>query len=249
MKEKIKKKLKITNRQHIVDIQNALGKGNDCLGGSYYFDFSDTDIEKFLQEIKKEDKGKFNKSVCYYYIYMQSLSFLRKYKLKDEDPPVKYLYYNVWSNIALSIMFSTIEKLVIKKPKPFIEFLKDNFQKIKKPQDIEILGREHKELNSSIVDYIYFFYKKNLSKKDQVSLEKCYCDNCDLKKIIKNILYGDVRSGFIHSASIKSLPKYEIGFTEKENGIFELSQELNTERFIYLSWKAIFKYFNYPKDL
>lgn len=235
------------DKEYVNQIQKSLGKGNNCLGGNYYFDFSDEELDEFLKNIiNSADRDKFNELVCNYYIYMESLSFLRIYEVKEKDSIIKYFYYSVWSNIAISIIFSLVEKIIPKSKTSFVNFLKDNFERIKIPGDIEILSKEHKESNNSTVNYIFSFYSDNLSEKDKGVLEKCF-KNKDFKKIIKDNLYGKMRSNLTHSLDIRSLPQHKVGFNNKEN-IIELSNELNAERFIYLSWKAIFKYYGYSKD-
>jgi len=234
-------------RDYIIQIKKALGSGNNCLGGYYYFDFLDKELDEFLQNMSSVDRDNFNELVCNYYIYMESLSLLRSYKIKPEDSIVKSFYYNAWSNIALSIMFSLIERITLKSQQiPFVNFLKNNFKRIKTPEDIKTLSKEHKKLNNSIVDSIFSFYTDNLSERDKEKIEKCF--NTDFRRIVKDILYGKIRTNLVHSLNIESLPQNEAGFSEEGN-IIELSNELNTERFIYLSWKAIFKYFGYSKDL
>ncbi len=237
----------MTHQEYVNQIQRSLGKGNNCLGGNYYFDFSNEELDKFLQNMSSIDRNKFNELVCNYYVYMESLSFLRGYKIKEGDSVVTYFYYNVWSNIAISIIFSLIEKTISKSQISFVNFLKNNFEKIKTPSDIDALSKEHKKLNYSIADYIFSFYSNNLSENDRGILKKCFKSR-DFKKIIKDNLYGKMRSNLVHSLDIKSLPQYEVGFSKKGD-VFELSDELNAERFVYLSWKAVFKYFGYSKDL
>ncbi|MDD3940440.1 MAG: hypothetical protein PHQ01_02610 [Candidatus Pacebacteria bacterium] len=235
------------NEEHINQIQKALGKNNNCLGGNYYFNFSDEELKEFLQNMNSENRDKFNRLVCYYYIYMESLSFLRSYEVTKEDLPIKYLYYNVWSNIAISVIFSLVEKNIPKsKTITFVKFLKNNFEDIKKEGDIDILSAKHKKLNNSIIEHIYSFYCKNLLEEDKKNIEKCF--NKSFKEIIKYYLYGQIRSGLVHSLNIRSLPQYETGFDIKGSAI-KVSNELNAEKFIYLSWKAIFKYFGYSKNL
>ena len=129
---------------------------------------------------------------------------------------------------------------------PFI-YLEKNFDRLKTKKDIDKLYKKWANDNPSIVENIYSFYDDNLSKEDKKSLKKCFPNDFTLKKIIKERLYGDTRRKFIHSLSIKSLPQHEVGFNKKE-GIIELSNELNAERFIYLSWKAILKHFNYKEN-
>lgn len=232
---------------YVAQIKKALGKDNNCLRGTYYFDFSNKELEEFLEKLDKKDRDEFNKTICSYYIYMESLSFLRDYEVKKGDPIIKYAYHDIWSNIVLSIMFSIIETLIERKTEsPFI-YLEENFDRLKTKKDIDKLYKEWANDNPSIVENIYSFYDDNLSKEDKKSLKKCFPNDFTLKKIIKERLYGDTRSKFIHSLSIKSLPQHEVGFNKKE-GIIELSNELNAERFIYLSWKAILKHFNYKEN-
>jgi hypothetical protein len=234
-------------KDYIIQIKKALGKGNNCLGGTYYFEFSDEKLEEFLKKMHKKDKDKFNKVICNYCIYMESLSFLRDYKIKKDDSAIKYFYHNVWSNIVLSIMFSIIETLIKRKTESPLIYLEKNFDKLKTKRDIDKLYKKWANDNPSIVENIYSFYNDNLSKEDEKSLKNCFSKDFTLKKILKDKLYGETRSKFIHSLSIESLPQYEIGFNKKE-GIIELSNELNAERFIYLSWKAILKHFNYKEN-
>lgn len=236
------------HKGYINQIQKALGKNNNCLGGNYYFDFSDEELKEFLQNMNSKNRDKFNRFVCNYYVYMESLSFLRSYEVTKKDSPIKYLYYNVWSNIAIFVIFSLVETIIPKSQTiTFVKFLKNNFKDIKKEGDIDILSEKHKKLNNSIVGYIYSFYLKNLSEEDKKSIEKCF-KNKNFQKIIKYYLYGEIRSGSAHSLNIKSLPQYETGLNIKGN-VIEVSNELNAEKFIYLSWKAIFKYFGYSKNL
>lgn len=232
---------------YITQIKKALGKDNNCLGGKYYFDFSNEELEKFLKKLDKKDRDEFNKTICSYYIYMESLSFLRDYKTKKGDPIIKYVYHDVWSNIALSIMFSIIEKLIKRKTESPLIYFEKNFDRLKTKNDIDELYEEWMKVNPSIIESIYSFYSDNLSKEDEKSLKKCFPNDFTLKKIIKERLYGDTRSKFIHSLSIKSLPQHEVGFNKKGD-VIELSNELNAERFIYLSWKAILKHFNYKEN-
>lgn len=232
---------------YIIQIKKALGKNNNCLGGTYYFDFSNEELEKLLENLNKKDRDEFNKAICSYYIYMESLSFLRNYKTKKKDSVIKYAYHDIWSNIGLSIIFSTVETLIKRKTESPLIYLKKNFGRLKTKEDIDKLYGEWTKANPSIVENIYSFYNENLSKEDKKSLEKCFPSNFTFKKIIKNVLYGDTRSKFIHSLSIKSLPQYEVRFNKKGD-ILELSNELNAERFIYLSWKAILKHLNYKEN-
>ena len=180
-----------------------------------------------------------------YYIYMESLSFLRSYEIKEGDSIEKYRYYSVWSNIAMTVIFSIIEKIDTKNSLSFVKFLINNFKEIKNSNDIKRLSEKHKQLNSSKADSIHSFYVKNLPKEEIGSIEKCF-DGVDFKDIIKKELYGKIRLNLVHYLSHESLSKYEVGFEEKGETLV-LSDELNAERFIYLSWKAVLRHFTHTK--
>lgn len=67
-----------------------------------------------------------------------------------------------------------------------------------------------------------------------------------MEDVVRQI-YGKIRSGFLHNMKFDSLPEDSLVILPEGEGKARLLENLNAGKFIYLSWKAIFRYFGYKK--
>lgn len=129
----------------------------------------------------------------------------------------------------------------------FKDYLKNNFDKIKEVSDIDKLNDKYfneypyKGSTANVVN----FFRNNLLQNDKDKVVKLYDkqkQNLSFDQIIGNI-YGKHRSGFCHQSKIFSMEPTSCGIDIGEDGTLYVYANLSPEYFIFLSWKAIFKYF------
>lgn len=244
----------------VVYIKDILGPKNKCLGRDWRMNFSDN-LNIFLSDLPNEKSKKLIRVLGVFRIHMEPIWVLIRKEEKNENRDS--FSGEVWAKVAISIMTSLIDFLTKDTEVPrksFVDFLVENFLRIKNPQkDIKVLSDEHsRQYPPSIIKRIYEFYSAHLDDKDKEEMINKYTTerrlerkirSRDLKDVIQDI-YNNIRSGFLHGTGLENM-YVESEFFTSEDGYKTLTyhQTISASHFLYLSWKAIFRYFGFTGEI
>ena len=244
----------------VVYIKDILGPKNKCLGRDWRMNFSDN-LNIFLFDLPDEKRKKLIRILGVFRLHMEPIWVLIRKEEKNENRGS--FSGEVWAKVAISIMTSLIDFLTKDTEVPrksFVDFLAENFIiRIKNQEDIKILSNEHsQQYPPSIIKRLVEFYSMYLDAKDQEEIVNKYATERRLEgKIkIKNLkdvvqdIYNNIRSGFLHGTGLESMYT-ESEFFTSEDGYKTLTyhQTISVSQFLYLSWKAIFRYFGFTGEI
>jgi len=237
--------------QEIMDLTlKTLGDGSVCLGRRVTIVFDKEKLKDFFSGLSEQQKKLLGKNLQFFKTYMEPLDFIAK----EISGKSKNFFDNIpRSMLALHVIFSIIESLTdTGSKKDFVGYLKDNFDRIKTKMDIETLSKEGRLAHPSNNVRCAQFYKKYLTKKEQEELVRDYKsweDNHSNKfKNIEDVIediYGSMRSGFTHNLGYDHLRRQDFIFKFDQNDNLSAHGSVSIDRFLALSWEAIFRYFGF----
>jgi len=239
---------------YVRQIIETFGPTNKCFGGLYRLNFNEDDLRVFLGTLKK-DKVKFklfNQSVMFFSIHMKAIYSLIDKDITKTNNIIEGLYPHVWSKLALSIIFSIINEITKEPYKSFRQFLLDDFKPIRTKRELEKIYNTYNKNYPSITKILGKFYEDYLDKDDKNRIIKGYMPEEKKKlKSIKEIIgdmYGRMRSGFLHNMGM-TIPFHRDATFSLGRKYIKISENLSLSQFLFYSWKAIFRFFGYEKNI
>ena len=255
-----------TIEERVGQVLEILGTGNRCLGNSWALNFkNEKELHTLLASLEPEKLVALGKLLIYFKVNMESISSLLVDGERKSRTLPEMLAEMAWSNIAIAVMFSIVDKFTkgqITQRPSFVDFLKVRFATIEKPGDIETLAAEYdKRSPPSMRARLISFYSEFLTQEEIESVVRRYRsaerDKVkieDFSDVIKD-LYDRIRNGFLHAAGLEFLNtspfilKTNLEDKSTEPLTITFHSNLTPSEILFLGWKAIFVSLGYKGEI
>lgn len=246
----------------------SIGKDNKTLGRGWHVHMSEKTLKVFFNELDKEKRKSLYLALFNFYVVMENL---RKMLRQSKDEEAKYSIANnfaadIWSQFALGVITSIVEfvtqkdstLLNLQPTKSFLNHLKENIAFIKSGKDLDYLSKSYRKIYPpvGVASKLAVLYEKFLTSEEKKKLIKQYKAleqkegklKINSLKDIAQDMYWNTRSAFSHSLGFfSSIPAEStlFTFTEERPNVIGLLSNASMPWILFLTWKAIFKYYGY----
>lgn len=208
-------------------IQKIIGQ-EACDLFSCHLSLKDAELEKFLEEVNKEQKERLLESLAYFDLYCRNIGILRAAEKRSI----------VWPNFMLILLMSLIERVMNSDYVDLYQYI-ENKIKVGEAITVSIL-EEWKEKYGSTKS-VRLFFKEYLEDKEGLICKHYKTVEFFIEEIIKK------RNKFVHGLDISVYG--EFGFSLKDSGCvdgkYEIEEKLSIDNIANLILKGVFRRFGY----
>ncbi|MDB5188058.1 MAG: hypothetical protein JWO50_578 [Candidatus Kaiserbacteria bacterium] len=255
-----------TIKERVAQILEILGPGSKCFGNGWAMDFkNEKELHIFLSQLKSEEIISLGMLLIFFKVIMESVSVLLVEEEGKRRTLPEMFADMAWSNIAIAVMFSIVDKFTKEHAEPrvsFVDFLKNKFDEIKNVDSLEKLAAEHAAQHPpSMRARLIWFYSTFLTPEEVQRVVSCYrpSERDDLRinnldDVIKD-LYDKIRNGFLHAAGLDSIVtstivlKSSVIKNSTGHPVIQMHMNLTPSEILFLSWKAIFASLGYKGEI